>query len=170
MNLRIDAARIGMVLAAVALVAAFFLPWSSADDEYREAAEKFPDIAYSEPLGLTVSDMEDVSLFDWVRIYAQSDALGAGVYVIYAPIIGAVGALSVLALLLSIFNKPVGALVFGLLCAAGAMMLRWDFSDRGVLADTHVLGIAFGVYVGAAVLLGIACIAQFVIKRKQKAA
>ena len=30
--------RVAMAVAAIALVASFFLPWASADEEYREAA------------------------------------------------------------------------------------------------------------------------------------
>ena len=41
-----------MVLAAAVAVAAFFLPWGTADEEYREAAAQMPDVVYYEPTGL----------------------------------------------------------------------------------------------------------------------
>lgn len=161
------AVRLLMVLAAAAAVAAFFLPWGTADEEYREAAAQMPDVVYYEPTGMTVSDAADLSLMEYAGVY---HSMGS-VWEIYAVIMYATLAASVLALLLAAMGKPIGAGVFAILTLAASRVLVWDFQDRGVLpGSTHVWGPAPTAYLVATVVFVVAAVGLFVLKRREKAA
>lgn len=161
-------ARIVMIVAAVALVAAFFLPWASANDEYRELASATPDAMFYEPTGLTASDAADLSLFDYTLVYGSM--LGTG-WELYMAIMYATLGVSIIALLLAAFGKPIGAGVFSILAFASSRLLVWDFGDRGVLPNsTHDWGIAPMVYVLTAVVLIAAAVWLLVMKRQAKKA
>ena len=57
------------------------------------------------------------------------------------------------------------------LALAASRLLVWDFTDRGVLpSSTHDWGVAPTIYVAAALLLVVAAIWLFMVKRKAKAA
>lgn len=161
------ALRIVMVVAALGLVAAFFLPWASADEEYRAAAAKAPELMYYEPTGLTVSDAQDLSLLEYAQAYGSMD----GAWVIYMVVMYATVAISALAFVLAVCNKPIGAAVFGVLALAASRLLVWDFTDRGVLPNsTHDWGVAPTVYLAAAVVLVVAAVVAAVLKHRKKAA
>ncbi len=161
------AVRLLMVLAAAVAVAAFFLPWGTADEEYREAAAQMPDVVYYEPTGMTVSDAADLSLMEYAGVY---HSMGS-VWEVYAVIMYAILAASVLALLLAAMGKPIGAGVFTILMLAASRVLVWDFEDRGVLpGSTHVWGAAPTAYLVASLVLILAAVGLFVLRRREKAA
>lgn len=160
-------ARIVMVVAALGLVAAFFLPWASADEEYRAAAAKAPEFMYYEPTGLTVADAQDLSLLEYAQVYGSME----GAWPIYMVVMYATVAVSVLAFILTVCGKPIGAMVFGVLALAASRLLVWDFTDRGVLPNsTHDWGVAPTVYLAAAVVLVVAAVVAAVLKHRKKAA
>ncbi len=159
-------ARIAMVLGAALLVAAFFLPWGAADDEWREAAAKTPDVMFYEPTGMTVADATDLSLMEYAQTYgSMSDVTWQFyMYLMY----GLLG-VAVLALVLAALGKPIGATVFGVLTLALSRLLVWDFGDRGVLPNgTHDWGAAPTVYIVGFVVLLAASVWMFVLKRQAK--
>lgn len=144
-----------MIVSALLLVAAFFLPWASADAEYREAARRVPDMWFIEEAGLTVDDATDLSLFEYADLYARAEQLGQPAeWAVYAPLMYAAVVLSALALLLACVGKPIGAGVFAILTCVLSRLLVFDFTDRGVIpSSTHEWGAAPVVY-----LVGTACL------------
>ena len=159
-------ARIAIIAAAVALVAAFFLPWASADDEFRDAAVRFPDTMFYEPVGMTVTDACDLSLAEYAQVYgSMGDASQA--WTLYMAIMYATLGASVLALVLSAAGKPVGGAVFALATLGISRLLVWDFGDRGVLPNgTHDWGIAPTIYLLGAIALIAAAVWLLVLKRQ----
>lgn len=64
-----------------------------------------------------------------------------------------------------------GAGVFTILMLAASRVLVWDFEDRGVLpGSTHVWGAAPTAYLVASLVLILAVVGLFVLKRREKAA
>lgn len=160
-------ARIAMVVTAAALVAAFFLPWATADEEFREGVQRAPETMFYEPTGMTVVDAVDLSIFEYAQVYAT---MGSG-WSVYAGIIYAVLGAAVLTLLLAALGRPIATAIFATLAFAGSRLLVWDFGDRGVLPNgTHDWGVAATVYVVAFVALLAAAIWMFVLKRRAKRA
>lgn len=159
------AARILMAVAAIGLVAAFFLPWASADQEFRDAAALMPDLALGEQVDMTVSDATGISLLEYAQVYG---AMGS-VWQVYVVIMYAVLGVSVVTLLLAALGKPIGASVMAVLAVAGSRVLVWDFGDRGVLpSSTHGWGVAPTVYLVALVVLLAAAVWLFALKRRAK--
>lgn len=158
-------ARIVMVVAALVLLGAFFLPWGSANSAYREAATQMPGLMFYEPAGLTVADAADLSLLEYAQAYA---ALG-GAWLIVTIVIYVTAGLSALALLLAALGKPIGSAVMGLLCVAASRVLVWDFTDRAVLpSGTHDWGIAQMLYLVAGVVLLAAAVWMVVARRRAR--
>lgn len=159
-------ARILTAVAALALVAAFFLPWGSANQEFRDAASLAPDVMFYEPTGMTAADAQDISLFSYAQVYGSM----GGAWQIYTVISYVLLGVSAVALLLAALGKPVGATVFALVALAGSRLLAWDFEDRGVLpGSTHDWGIAPTVYVVAAAVLVAAAVWMVALRRRAKA-
>ena len=139
------------IVAAVALVAAFFLPYGSANEDYRESVAGHEDAQYVEGIDITVGDMLDISLLDYARgnlelgDYTNSEtgtAAGIG-YTLYAGIYIAAAVLPAIALLFAIFKKAIPTAIFGLLTLGLAHLIHWDFADRAILpSSTHDWGIA----------------------------
>lgn len=158
-------ARIAMVVGAIALVAAFFLPWATAGEDFREGVQLAPEVMFYEPAGMTVSDAVELSLFEYAQVYAT---MGSG-WMVYTGIMYAVLAASVLVLLLAAFGKPVGASLLATAAFAGSRLLVWDFEDRGVLpSSSHDWGVAATVYIVAFIVLIAAAAWMFVLKRRAK--
>lgn len=158
-------ARIVMVFGAALLIVAFFLPWASAGDEFREAAAKAPEIMFYEPTGMTVADAADLSLFEYAQVYGSMD----GAWRVYMITMYVALAAAIVALLFSGLGKPVAAAIFGVATFAISRLLVWDFGDRGILPNgTHDWGIAPTVYLVAVIVLVVAAIWLFVLKRREK--
>lgn len=160
-------ARIAMVVAAIVLVAAFFLPWAAAGEEFREGVRRAPETMFYEPTGMTVTDAVDLSLLEYAQTYAS---MGSG-WTVYTGVMYSVLGASALALLLAALGRPIATAVFATLAFAGSRLLVWDFGDRGVLPNgTHGWGVAATVYVVAFVALLAAATWMFVLKRRAKRA
>lgn len=160
-------ARIALVVAAALLVAAFFLPWASASEEFREGAAALPDFMFYEPTGLTAEGACDISLLEYAQVY---NSMEGSVWMVYTVIMYVCLALSVVTVLLAALGKPIGTAVFTVLTLGVSRLLVWDFEDRGVLPNaTHDWGIAPMVYLAAAAVLLALAAWLFVLKRRVKA-
>ena len=153
------------IVAALLLVAAFFLPYASATEDYRAALGQLSQ----NPFGLENGDLADVSLFEYARIYlnAAPEAFAA----VYVPLTVAPAVLGVLTLLFAALRKPIPAIVFSALTVAVTLLLNWDFEDRGVIpSSTYDWGIAKWVYLVAGVAVIACAVWQLVLRRKAKRA
>lgn len=154
-----------MVLAAVVLVASFFLPYASMTEEGRELASAAGSV-YLEELGMSYGDMVDLSLMEYAKTYATM----GGLYLVYVVLYIAAVALSAVTLLLAALKKPIGAIVFAALTFAASLLIRWDFSDRNVIpGSAYDWGIASWLYLVAAVVVIAAAIWMLVIRKRVKA-
>lgn len=162
-------ASVATIVAALLLVAAFFLPYASGTQEFREGLSSMTANPYSETLGMSNEDLADISLFEYVRIYSASGELGMGdaFAAVYVPLTVAPVVLGVLTLLFAVLRKPVPAVVFSVLSVALTFLLNWDFEDRGVIpSSSYGWGIARWVYLVAGVAV-IACAIWQIVLRKQ---
>lgn len=160
-------ARIVMIVAAVCLVGAFFLPWASANSEYREGAEAMPDIMFYEPTNLTAADAADLSLMEYAQVYGSMSGTG---FELYMYIMYGLAAISVLVLVFAAFGKSIPSGIFAVLSLVLCRILVWDLESRGVLPNsTHEWGIAPNIYLVATIVLVAAAIWLLVVKHKAKA-
>ena len=160
---------VATIVAALLLVVAFFLPYASGTQEFREGLSSMSANPYSETLGMSNEDLADISLFEYVRIYGASGELGMGdaFAAVYVPLTVAPAVLSVLTLLFAVLRKPIPSIIFSVLTVALTFLLNWDFEDRGVIPSSNYdWGIARWVYLVAGIAV-IACAAWQIVLRKQ---
>lgn len=161
------------IVAAAMLVVAFFLPYASAVDDYRETLGSISDNPYSEIVGMSNGDIADLSLAEYVRIYSAAEELGMPELfaTIYVPVMVAPVALSALCLLFSALRKPVPMIVFSALIVATILLLSWDFEDRGVIPSSNYdWGVAKWVYLLAGIAVVACAVWQIVLRRQSKKA
>lgn len=137
------------IVAAALMVVSFFLPYVSANEDARESLARNPEGWAIESIGMTNSDAVDVSLAEYVRIYA-SDEAGA-LAAIYTPLFVAILGCSLLALLFSALRKPLPATMFSVFVFALNVLLIWDFAEPGIVpGNIYGWGVAKWVYMAAA--------------------
>lgn len=159
-----------MIIAALLLVASFFLPYVSATAPYREAMSAMPDFIVNEEADIAVGDLVDISLFEYALMYANAPALGeSGAYLVYVPLLAAEGVLSLLALLFAVLRKPIPVMVLVVLAAGLIAILNWDFSDRGIITgERYVEGVAHWTYLAGIVLSMASAVWLLVLKVRAK--
>lgn len=151
------------IVFAALLVAAFFLPYASAVEEYRAVLGQLSE----NPFGLANEELTDISLLEYVRIYLN--AAPEAFVAVYVPLTVAPAVLGALTLLFSALRKPVPAIVFSVVTLGVTSLLSWDFEDRGVLpSDTYDWGVARWVYLAAGVAVIACAIWQIVLRRQAR--
>lgn len=151
------------IVFAALLVAAFFLPYASAVEEYRAALGQLSE----NPFGLANEELADISLLEYVRIYLN--AAPETFIAVYVPFTVAPAVFGALTLLFSALRKPVSAIVFSVVTLGVTSLLSWDFEDRGVLpSDTYDWGVARWVYLAAGVAVIACAIWQIVLRRQAR--
>lgn len=160
------------VVAAFIAIAAFFLPYISATDEYRESMRYFAADKLIDGVDITVGEMMDLSLFKYARIYQQGgDALlhSSGSGMIYTVLYSAVPVFAILILLAALRKHPILTLLCDLLMGVTIWIINWDFVDRGIMPDSDRLwAIAYYLYYPLVVIIAICAIWMFIEKRKTK--
>lgn len=159
-------------VAAALMVVAYFLPYASANQEYRDTLMAQPDYVQSDELDMTNADIADVSLLEYARVYAAAGDLGASAAytAIYLPLLIGAVVLPVLALLFALLRKPVAVIVFSVLAVALLQLLNWDFEDRLVVpSSTYDAGVARWVYLAAGVVAIACAICAIAERHKTKA-
>ena len=162
-------ASVATIVAALLLVVAFFLPYASGTQEFREGLSSMSANPYSETLGMSNDDIVDLSLAEHVRIYSAAGELGMPeeFAAVYVPLMVAPAVLGVLTLLFAALRKPIPSIIFSVLTLALTFLLNWDFEDRGVIPGSNYdWGIARWVYLVAGIAV-IACSVWQVVPRKQ---
>ena len=166
-------AAVATIVAAVLLVAAFFLPYAAGTQEFRDGLSSMSLNPYSETLGMSNQDLVDISLFEYVRIYSSSGELGMreAFSMLYTVLTAAAGVLGVLTLLFALLRKPIPVVVFSVLTVALSLLLNWDFEDRGVIpSPSYDWGVARWVYLAAGTAAVALAIWQIVLRRQSKRA
>ena len=151
------------IVFAALLVAAFFLPYASAVEEYRAVLGQLSE----NPFGVANEELADISLLEYVRIYLN--AAPEAFVAVYVPLTVAPAVLGTLTLLFSSLRKPVPAIVFSVVTLGVTSLLSWDFEDRGVLpSDTYDWGVARWVYLASGVAVIACAIWQIVLRRQAR--
>ena len=127
--------RILLVVAAVALVACFFLPYAAGTEELHEAASAVSSVGLADITGgayggdVTMGDLADISMFDLVRSFVSMEDDGVAVAVVMAlPTI-----VAVLTLVLALFGRPIGTAVLAVVSLAPTMFIRNLFAETDLM-------------------------------------
>lgn len=164
--------RIIALLVAFAAVAAFFLPYISATEEYREYIALHSDQKLFSSVDMTVGDLENMSLFAYAKVYIQGGEeifqnAAAGYFTdgIYA----AVGVFAVFTLLAVFCKKPILAFITNAIMGFTFYLVNWDIIDRNIMPDSNrVWGLSYHLFYPIVAIIAITAIWMFVVKRKMK--
>lgn len=162
---------IATVIASLVLIATLFLPFASATESNREQLLKYPEYENMEIAGLTNADLTDISLFEYVKVYsymAKND-ISKAISIVCLSILAAFAVFSIMTLLFSILKKPIAIIIFNVLALLDFWIIRFDFSDRGVVpSQSYNWGIANYIVLVFGVLILAGAIAMFVGKKAKK--
>lgn len=160
------------ILGALLLVVAFFLPYATGTDEYKERIEANPEGVSIESIGMTNADAVDISMMEYTRVYMSAEMLGVSeFYLIYVPFMAGLLACALLALLFAALRKPIPVIVFSALTLGLSLFLNWDFEDRGVVPSSlYDWGVAKWIYLVAAVIAIAGAAWLLVVKMREKRA
>lgn len=151
------------VVCSVLFLLTVFLPYATAKPEHKAWLREHAELDYVEEIGMTNGEAVDLSLVEFMRIYAEAirQDMQKEISIACIVIIAIFTGLSVITLLLALFKKPIGVMVFDVLAMVAFRIIHFDFEDRGVIPSssydwgiTNTLVYVFGVCVlGVAVWL-----------------
>ena len=164
--------RIATIFVSLIVIAAFFLPFINATEDYAEYLKLHENEKVFETADITVGEMESMSLYTYAKVYFQA---GEEIYgeqaagIVYLVLIGGIGALGLISCLWALAKKPILLLLNSLLIGGAFYLTIWDFTDRGIMPDSNrVWGISYYMIYPCVVLLIICAIWMFVEKRRAK--
>lgn len=159
------------IIGALLMMTSLFMPYATAKEEHKEYLTADVTNTYLEEIDMTNADAVDLSLVEFVRIYAemaeqgiQEDACIACIVIIgvYAVFVG-------LTILLALSKKSIGTIVFDILAVISYAIIHFDFEDRGVIpSDLYDWGFASSVTYIFAVMVIVGAIWLLIEKRKAK--
>ena len=164
--------RIIVILAAIAVIAVFFLPYVSSTQEEKQFIEIQKNIKPLESVDMSLADFKDVSLFEFAKVYygGGEELFGDATFgFVYTAIFCSVVFFAVLVLLSALINKPILAIIFSVLAGGMTYLINWDIRDRGGSPqDGMKWGIGYYLLYAIVVIMFICSIWMFVDKRKEK--
>lgn len=159
------------IVGATMLIVTFFLPFATATESYEEYLNEYSDEMYVDEIDMTNDDAVNISLFEYVRIYATAAELGISedIAIICVVIIALFAAFAALTVLFAVLKKPIPIIVFDILSFGVFYLIKWDFEDRGVLPSRNYdLGIASAFcYIGIVIAI-VGAVWLMVMKIKSK--
>ena len=172
MNKKLSLPRLIALIAALAAIVAFFLPYISATEDYRSYMADQADNKPFDNIDITVREIMDMSLFKYARVYFQGGEAffgSSGIGSFYGVLITLIAGFALFTLLAAWRIRPVLTLICDLLMGGAFYLVNWDFVDRGIMPDSNrVWAIAYHLYYPLAVIIAICAVWMFVVKRQQK--
>lgn len=154
---------IAALIGSLILVAAFFMPLATATGEYREYLEQYADEINTRELNMTNEDAIDVSIYEFGRIYRMLHMKLMPEMTVVTMIF------SCMTLLLALFRKPIGILIFNGLSFVAYRLVQWDLELRGMLpGKSYDYGTARWWYIIGAVVGCVSAVWLLVVKIRIK--
>ena len=163
-------AAVVMACASLLLLAAFFLPYVTATEEYAQALSSLPQQVPIDDSGLTPADIKDLSLMEFAKLtYELAQGSRYDWILPNAILYFFVGGCSAVVLLLAVFRRPILTTLTSCVAALAIFIVRWDFDERSAFPNSsYDWGIVQWLYPIALALVIAGSIAYFVICRKEK--
>lgn len=145
-----------LVLAAVlGVILCVFLPYATAVGDRAERIAQNPDAMVYDALHLRASDMKNISIFDFTRLYTTlGDQLHLDALWLYRVFFILLLALPLAAGLFALGRKGIGSIVFAALAVGVFYIQNSDYLLRGVISENlYGWGIAHTLFPAAAVVV-----------------
>lgn len=159
------------IIGAISMLLMLLLPYASAIDEHKEWLENNKDEMYIEEIDMTKADAINISLLEFGKMYIETakQDIEKEVSIVCVVVISIFAGMALFTLLMGVFRKPVGIIIFDLLTVGVFKILCYDFEDRGVIpSSSYEWGIVYYLVYVIGVIILIGAIWLFVEKRKAK--
>ena len=154
-------------LAALLLVAAFFMPLKTATADYREELLEFADEFNIPEIEMTNKAAVNVSMFEFVRAYqALVGSVDKTWGAIGTAFFATVGVLSVITLIFTLCKKPVAVIIFDILTFGAYSLVA--AACRELSSSYYKNGAAYYIYYAALAVVLVGAIWMLVKKVKTK--
>lgn len=161
------------ILGAILLIITIFIPFASANDEYKEYLMSHSDSVYSEEANMTNKNAVNISLAEFIKIDSAIVEMGVSKEILIANmvVIFAFCFFAVLTLLFSLLRKPIAIFIFDIISFAAIRVVKFDFEDRGIIpSNSYDWGIALVIcYIGI-VIVAVSAVILLIAKIKNKKA
>lgn len=172
MNRKLTIPQVVAMIAAIMALIAFFLPYISATAGYRSYMADQAEEKPFEGIDITVSEIMDMSLFKYVRVYFQGGELffsSSGMGTLYGVIVSLTAGFAFFSSLAAWRGRPILTLVCSLLMSGAVYLVNWDFVDRGIMPDyNRVWAIAYHLYYPLAAVIAVCAIWMLIARRQTK--
>lgn len=160
-----------MIIGSALLIAALFLPFATATEEYAEHLNRYPKRYLVEEIEMENADGIQISLMKFLRIYyaAAKLEISREVGIACMVILFIFALFAIMTAIFSVCRKPILTILFDILSFAMINLVRWDFQERGVIPSRRYdWGIAaYAVYIGVMIVIA-GAVVFLTEKRKQK--
>lgn len=165
------------LLATLFMLSCIFIPYATATPEQAEKLALFPDAQIDDSLSLTAKDMQDISMVKYAYMYSaikDQSAANALVSNICIAMVVLIGVFSLLAILFSLWRKPIPVIIFTLLAYGVFAAQNFDYTDRGIIpSNAYDWGLAHTLF-PIAVIIALASavwmlVTKLLLKKQAKA-
>ncbi len=160
-----------VLLGSIILVLTLIVPFASANEDYKEYLEDYPNEKYGAELNMTNKEAINLSLVEYGKVYYEIYEMGIDqdICMVSLGTIAVFGVFAILTLLFSILKRSTSILICSSLALIVFRILKWDFMDRGVVPSSYYdSGIAtYFCHIGVIVTI-IGVIMLFITKVKEK--
>ena len=162
--------RILACLVALLLVAAFFMPYLSAKEEYRAGFEVGSFIPILKNADMDVGDLLHISKYDIGRIFvlgADEAGISKDDSITMAVLTYGAAALSVLALLWALSGRPILLILTGALVWLADHVLR-NLIKGGASSYVYDHGVAYWLYPACLIALAVLAIWMLIVRTSRR--
>lgn len=157
-----------VLIGAILMLLMLVLPFASAKGDYREELLEYKKEIYIEGDSLTNGDVMEMSLLEFARAYVACVKMDYYVEnsITCIVLISIFGVSGIGALLMAIYQKKVGSIVFNILATVSFALIQFDFKGRGVMPSSfNAPGIVnYLVYIIGIIVI---VVASIMIKREK---
>lgn len=154
------------------------LPYATSTNEQKQFLLSNPDAIAISELNMKFRDMIDLSMIKFFRFYLyvvnnpeELIFTNTGVTdVIVNLVLLSILAVSILFIVLfTLFNKPIGNIVFAFIMLGDSLIMNYDIVSRGVIpSKSYTYGITYYLYVILAIAIIICSIANIIVNKIDK--
>ena len=158
--------RLVIIGATLFIFIAFFLPFASAVSDWKETLQEYGKRVVDKESGFTGNALIHITLLEFMKIHIY-DHLYDGYGLIIALVI-IVAILTLLITLLSALKKETPVIILSVVNLLVLWLLKFDFSDRGLIGYNYNLGISYYFYLIFSLVLIAGIITLKVFKKIEK--
>lgn len=128
-----------VLIGAILMLVMLFLPFASAQDDYKENLERYGDKMWLEEINMTNADAVNISLFEYLRVYAAAAEQGVHkeTAIVFITVIAIFAVFALGLVCMSSLQKPIRIMIFDVLAMGAFWIVQWVFKEERVIPNRH---------------------------------